>query len=318
MPKISVIVPVYNSEKYLHRCIDSILSQTFTDFEVLLIDDGSTDSSGEICDEYAAKDSRVRVFHKENGGVSSARNMGLDNAYGEYSIHVDSDDWIEPNMLQDLYQKAYDTQADMVICDFYEEYNDSKTIRHVNQRPSSNDSQTVLYELFQHLHGSCCNKLIKRSCYNKYNIKFPNDLNMGEDLYVMVNLLKHPIKVAYLQKAYYHYVKNVNENSIVQSTNLSVLKKRLEIFDHLTKDNVCHEICMRRMSLAIANNAFYKGDMNSKEFYMEMHPYKQWLIPKVPPLYGYTTISRLRLLISCAGFYRLMFWLYSLKCKYNE
>ena len=84
MPQISVIVPVYNTEKYLHRCIDSILSQTFTDFEVLLIDDGSTDSSGEICDEYAAKDSRVRVFHKENGGVSSERNMGLDNAYGEY------------------------------------------------------------------------------------------------------------------------------------------------------------------------------------------------------------------------------------------
>ena len=81
-PKISVIVPVYNAEKYLHRCIDSILSQTFTDFELLLINDGSKDSSGAICDEYAAKDNRVRVFHKENGGVSSARNLGLDNANG--------------------------------------------------------------------------------------------------------------------------------------------------------------------------------------------------------------------------------------------
>lgn len=93
-PKISVIVPVYNTEKYLKRCIDSILNQTFTDFEVLLINDGSTDSSGAICDEYAKKDSRVRVFHKENGGVSSARNLGLRSFFGEWVMFIDSDDFI--------------------------------------------------------------------------------------------------------------------------------------------------------------------------------------------------------------------------------
>lgn len=105
-PTISVIVPVYNAEKYLHRCVDSILSQTFTDFEVLLINDGSTDTSGVICDEYAQKDARVRVFHKENGGVSSARNVGIKNMRGLYSIHVDSDDWVEPSYLKDLYSCA--------------------------------------------------------------------------------------------------------------------------------------------------------------------------------------------------------------------
>ena len=95
IPKISVIIPVYNAEKYLYRCIDSVLVQTFTNWELLLIDDGSKDSSGVICDEYAAKDARVRVFHKENGGVSSARNLGLDNARGEWVAFVDSDDYIE-------------------------------------------------------------------------------------------------------------------------------------------------------------------------------------------------------------------------------
>ena len=95
-PKISVIVPVYNVEQYLPRCIDSILAQTFTDFELLLIDDGSTDNSGKICDEYAKKkDTKIRVWHKENGGVSSARNMGLDFAKGEYIQFIDSDDFIE-------------------------------------------------------------------------------------------------------------------------------------------------------------------------------------------------------------------------------
>ena len=94
-PQISVIIPVYNAEKCLHRCIDSILLQTYIDFELLLIDDGSTDSSGIICDGYATQDSRIRVFHKSNGGVSSARNLGLDNALGEWVCFIDSDDEIQ-------------------------------------------------------------------------------------------------------------------------------------------------------------------------------------------------------------------------------
>lgn len=99
MPKVSIIVPVYKAEKYLNRCIDSILAQTFTDWELLLIDDGSPDRSGDICDEYAKKDIRIRVFHKKNGGVSSARNLGLYNVQGEYVTFVDSDDWIDVNTL---------------------------------------------------------------------------------------------------------------------------------------------------------------------------------------------------------------------------
>ena len=106
IPQISVIVPVYNVEKYLSRCIESILSQTFTDFELLLIDDGSTDRSGEICDEYAKKDTRIRVFHTKNRGVSAARNLGLDNAKGEWISFVDSDDWVEDDYLRTLFHEA--------------------------------------------------------------------------------------------------------------------------------------------------------------------------------------------------------------------
>ena len=111
-PKISVIVPVYNVEKYLSRCIDSILAQTFTDFELLLIDDGSKDKSGEICDEYANKDNHVKVFHKENGGVSSARNLGLDNAQGEWITFVDSDDFVNSDWLS-YYAKSFD--VDLIV-----------------------------------------------------------------------------------------------------------------------------------------------------------------------------------------------------------
>ena len=115
MPKISVIVPIYNAEKYLHQCIDSIIAQTFSDFELLLIDDGSSDSSGFICEEYAQKDFRIKVFHKRNGGVSSARNLGLDNAKGEWITFVDSDDWIKKDY---LYSMIRQSDADMIMSSF--------------------------------------------------------------------------------------------------------------------------------------------------------------------------------------------------------
>lgn len=141
-PKISVIVAVYKAEAYLHRCVDSLLAQTFQDFEILLIDDGSPDHSGKICDDYANQDARIRVFHKENGGVGSARQCGIDHVRGEYTTHVDPDDWVEPTMLEEMYAKAKEDDADMVLADWYLEYVDDT--KYVNQQPSSLDVKTVL------------------------------------------------------------------------------------------------------------------------------------------------------------------------------
>ena len=114
-PKISIIIPVYNVERYLQQCIDSILTQTFTDFELLLIDDGSTDGCSAICDEYAEKDDRIRVIHKPNSGISSTRNRGIDEACGEWLIFLDSDDaWANPNCLQKLYSYTKKLNLDLV------------------------------------------------------------------------------------------------------------------------------------------------------------------------------------------------------------
>ncbi len=117
LPKVSVIVPVYKVEKYLPECIESVLAQTFTDFELILVDDGSPDNSGKICDDYAARDSRIRVFHKENGGVSSARNLGLDNARGEWIAFVDSDDWVESDKFSEFLEcvDTVDSSIDIVV-----------------------------------------------------------------------------------------------------------------------------------------------------------------------------------------------------------
>lgn len=118
-PAVSVVIPVYKAEAWLHRALDSICAQSLNNWECILVDDGSPDRSGEICDEYAEKDRRFRVIHQKNGGVSSARQAGIDAAKGEYSIHIDPDDWVEPTMLEELYHKAKEDNADMVICDYY-------------------------------------------------------------------------------------------------------------------------------------------------------------------------------------------------------
>lgn len=243
-PKISVIVPVYNAEAYLYRCVDSLLAQTFQDFEILLIDDGSPDYSGEICDKYEQKDKRVRVFHKENGGVSSARQCGLDNARGEYTIHADPDDWVNPTMLEELYRKAKEEDADMVICDYFLEKK-NKTI-YVKQKPSSLDNEIVLCELFKHLYGSCWNKLVRRTCYEKFDIQFPFELFVREDLYVNSCLIAKNIRISYLGKAFYHYDQVVNSGSIVRfSRKRARMENEIILCDLLRKkipDNMFQKI----------------------------------------------------------------------------
>lgn len=230
--KISIICPVYKAENYLHQCVDSILAQTFTDWELILVDDGSPDSSGEICDKYANQDRRIRTIHKQNEGVSVARQTGLEAAHGEYVIHVDSDDWVEPNMLEELYKKAKQDDADIVICDYFNNIGTKQTI--CRQCPSSLEPKQVLIELFQQLHGSCCNKLARRVCYKQYGIEFPRGINYCEDLFTWVQFLSHKeVKVAYLNKAFYHYFDN--PESITRSYQRSQYETRCEFVKRLEK-----------------------------------------------------------------------------------
>lgn len=304
MPKISVIVPVYKAEAYLHHCVDSLLAQTFKDFEILLVDDGSPDSSGEICDEYARQDRRVRVFHKENGGVSSARQCGLDNARGEYTIHADPDDWVESDMLEALYQKAKTEDADMVICDFYVERNRHQV--YCRQQPTALDHEVVLCDLFQQLHGSCWNKLVKRACYNAYGVRFPEDFSFSEDLYVNVLLLKHDIKVVYLPKAYYHYVQEINENSLMKSYNRQIQSEDLLLYNKLRQtlqnDKKAFKKCSGRVAFIIVWRAFHAGIDTSFSFYKHYHK----LACNVLRSNNANILIRCLLFLSCIGGYGII------------
>ena len=227
VPKISIIVPVYNAERFLYRCIDSILAQTFTDFELLLIDDGSPDRSGEICDEYARKDSRIRVFHKENGGVSSARQMGIEVARGEYSIHVDSDDWIEEDMLYCMYQKVIDSGNDIVILDYY------RNDKYMAEILPDNHIQAIYDMLSGKIRGVMWNKLVKHSLYKANNIAFPQNINFCEDVYVCALLYLYTDKIVHVPKAYYHYVDRID--SITRSLNKSIIIQRADFVNLISR-----------------------------------------------------------------------------------
>ena len=182
-PIISIIIPAYKAENYIRKCLDSIVYQTLKDIEIIIVDDCSPDCTGYICDEYARKDTRIRVIHKKkNGGVGAARQAGLESAKGEYVIHADPDDWMEPKMLEDLYITAKETNADLVFCDFYQDYADGRS-KYMSQQlcnPITNKNMLIAI-LEGNIHGSCSNKLIKREQILKYRLKFVSGINTCED-----------------------------------------------------------------------------------------------------------------------------------------
>lgn len=313
-PKISIIIPVYKAEQYLHRCINSILSQTFTDFELLLIDDGSPDNSGKICDEYAIKDKRIRVFHQINCGVSKTRQYGIKVSKGEYTIHVDPDDWIDSTMLEELYDKIQEDNADMLICDFYFEYK-NKTI-YVTQKPEKLNNQTVIYDLLNgKLHGSTWNKLIRKKCYENYQIGFDPELSFCEDLYFNISLLLHPIKISYFPKAFYHYDQSINPNAITKKYNIQTFEQDIKLYHKfyaLLKNTEYLEQCKQIMSYLIITHAYYNSNFSSKEFKKKLFPYRKGAIKNTSSL-----SEKILLYLACHGFYKLskQIYIFTLKLK---
>ncbi len=206
MSRASIIVPVYNAEKYINKCVDSILAQTYEDFELLLINDGSKDNSGNICDDYANKDKRVRVIHKENGGVSSARNLGLDLANGDYVMFVDSDDWLEIDALKNLYAKA--NGCSFVIAG-YNVVTLYRTAAHGLE--DKKVSKTELVEEYRKLNGKNLimtvpwGKLYKRDIIEKYGIRFDTTMKMAEDTKFTIEFSQRVEDACFISEIIYNY-----------------------------------------------------------------------------------------------------------------
>lgn len=204
LPLISVIVPVYNVREYVGKCLESICRQTYKNLEILIVDDGSTDGSGTICDEYAAKDPRIKVIHQANGGQSKARNTALDMAKGEYVGFVDSDDWIEPDMYECLFKTLVDNHADISACSYFY-VKDGKSEPHASGgRIYVYNAKDAVRELFEDktYKNFPWNKLFKRSLFDK--IRFPVG-RLLEDIAVMYHLFAKAGCVSYIEKPLYYY-----------------------------------------------------------------------------------------------------------------
>jgi len=227
-PQISIIVPVYNVEKYLRQCLDSIITQTFTDWECILVDDGSKDNSGSICDEYAQKDNRFKVIHQVNSGSSAARNKGLSVISGKYTLCLDSDDWIDSDFLTSLITIADADNVDMVISAFVYDHGNRVVVR--LNKPTQLTPPVVTRELLTLLHAGLWNKLVRTEIIHKNHLQFPKH-DFYEDMYFSISLMHFVKSVAYSSIPAYHY--RINNQSLTHSSDVA---KRIRMY----KDFVCN------------------------------------------------------------------------------
>ncbi len=250
MPLVSIIIPVYNAEKTIDRFVDSVLNQTYKDFELLLLDDGSTDGSGGICDGYAKKDPRIRAVHKENSGVSDTRNQGIAMAKGEYLQFLDSDDWLMPNGTESFVRAVTSCPCDMVIADFYRVVGERVSQKGDIQREGVIDREEYAVQMMQKpadfYYGVLWNKFYKRSVIENYGIKMDTAINWCEDFLFNLEYVRHISRVYVLRVPVYYYVKT--KGSLV-TQGLSVKKT----------------IQMKRTVFAYYN-AFYKDVFGEEEY----------------------------------------------------
>lgn len=303
-PKVSICVPVYNTAHYLSRSLNSLLSQTLQEIEILLVDDGSTDESGQICDEYAQRDSRIRVFHKANGGSASARQVAWDNMTGEYCIVCDSDDWVEPTMYEEMYRKAKEEDADMVLCDFFYNYPDGRQ-KQANNIPTGCSPDTLLSDvLMRRIGGATWNKLVKTDIYRRYNLSWERGVNLGEDLLMFLKLLQVQIHAVFLSKPLYHYRRAINANTYTNHLTLETYKQLEGIF-FWAKENVDAKKFGRELFSSSFDYAFSalrtEGMTNTyyNDFVRKYIPWSGYL------RYGVITLKGFLILISKIGGYKV-------------
>lgn len=282
MPLVSVIVPVYKVEKVLHYCIDSILSQTFQDFELLLIDDGSPDDSGKICDKYADKDKRIRVIHKKNEGVSMARNTGIEAATGKYICFIDSDDFVKKNYLETLlYFKNEYTEYENIWCHFKISYKYDIVDENESKNFPKVETYTVKHIMTLHEKwldsGPVC-KLYCREIIINNNLKFDKTLSLGEDLTFNFNYLDCTNgNILVINKFLYHYVQ-LSDNSLSRKyypDMFNIYKKLNKMMRHYINKWNCdeeqikkyHNACFYKYEVVLKNTFSENNDQNKKNKY---------------------------------------------------
>ncbi len=302
--KLSIIVPVYKVEKYLNKCVDSILAQTLTDFECILVDDGSPDNCPAMCDEYAEKDPRIVVIHKENGGLSDARNAGLDVAKGDYIGFVDSDDWVDPTMYEDLYDAAVKNNVSIAASKIKRIDNTGKAYKiqgtesgECTVYPTSkfiNDFDSIARDLnFQ----AWCKIYSKRLFQG---IRFPKGV-WYEDAYIILDLLEQCDSISVIDKCHYNY-RNHRPDSIMNSSysyahtdQLKLCNKLIEFYKKRDLNKQADHIMVRFADYYIPNHLLIH--LQYKKFKKNFRSYKKQAFLRIPTVLKNKNVLNLKKLI---------------------
>lgn len=243
-PHISIIIPVYNVEKYIAKCIESILNQTFKDFELILVDDGSKDSSGRICDFYAMKDNRISCFHKKNEGVSIARNFGIGKSKYNWICFIDSDDWVESHFLESFYKYEFEEKT-LIIQGILYDYSDIKKenkffFKYNNKKfPISNKEQIIESRILEN--GCPIGKLFNKNILTENNILFDQKISTHEDHLFVWTYLQHINNIQLSETVSYHYMKR---EGLTLSSKFHPSEELIDVSDKLTNElNVLKDLC---------------------------------------------------------------------------
>ena len=269
--KISVIIPIYNAEKYLERCINSLLNQTYSDYEIILVDDGSKDNSGNICDYYAYKYSNIKVIHKENGGSGSARNVGISKAKGNYISFVDADDYVKNNFLERMVELAYIYNADLVECSFeiVKNYNNKLEETDNKCKTINKMSNIEMLEAFcskkDYLKSAVLwNKLIKKELFN--NLKFIEGKGIDDEYIIHELLYRSKISIVIDDKLYFYYMSEGSQMrsgySLKALDSIEAIENQLKFFKHINNNKLYNMLLYRYYSAICINyyliKSFYK------------------------------------------------------------
>ena len=277
--KVSIIIPVYNVEKYIRRCIDSVLSQTYRDFECIIVDDCSPDKCPEICNDYAKRDSRIKVIHKtQNEGLPQARKTGFENSSGEYIIFIDSDDWIEPNMIEKLYSAAFESDADISACDFYK-YNEHDYEYGIQTLDTINNLNNLGF-----VHWCAVwNKLFRREIVA--HIKFPK-AGKYEDRVITQQILYFSKKIVKVPYPFYHYT--YNHDSMFRKISVKMYSEwrdNILFVINILHDNLKDKFIFKKSNINEYVNNFKFNILTNKELrrdkkLLNFYPqsgFKRWL-----------------------------------------
>ena len=287
LPLVSVIIPIFNAEKTLSRCMESVIKQTMNEIEIICVDDGSTDNSGKICDDYAKQDARITVIHQPNKGVSAARNAGMARAKGKYLAFVDSDDFVSPFIYEAMYNAALRTQAKMVVCDFTELSIDGE--HYIDQSSQTGDFDHIIKNLFSWEIIVVWNRLIinKPHC-----ISFNEKIRYSEDRLFVASLISTyrtdtDVNIAHLPKSLYYYDTLSNPISLTKQNKKLLLVQTLNAYERIYQElnDVRYSQAYYSFVLELASSAFWSTEMyelSEDEYQSVFQPFSSGIRKNLP------------------------------------